>query len=124
VRSRGTAHGDLALPGCDYASLRNEAFVPVAKVLEALELPSAEEGKVASQSVATVPVTHVMQLEYPPNDLGWNAAGHSNPLLETIFFLREVAKSRVATGSPQQLRPEAQCSELQSMHSVAASCAG
>ncbi|CAE7706600.1 unnamed protein product [Symbiodinium pilosum] len=51
IRSRGTANGDLSLG--HYASLRNEAFIF-----------DPSEGLYI----------------YPPNDSGWNAAGHSCPL--------------------------------------------
>jgi hypothetical protein len=37
VRSRGVASGDLALPGCRYASLRNEAYVVVSEQLTSNE---------------------------------------------------------------------------------------
>lgn len=61
VRSRGCAEGDFPLPNCEYASLRNEAFV------------SVEKGK--------DPI-------YPPNDKGWNAANHPCPFLDVMFFLK------------------------------------
>eukprot|EP01117_Protostelium_nocturnum_P015984 TRINITY_DN6242_c0_g1_i1.p1 TRINITY_DN6242_c0_g1~~TRINITY_DN6242_c0_g1_i1.p1 ORF type:complete len:315 (+),score=72.10 TRINITY_DN6242_c0_g1_i1:100-945(+) len=64
VRSNGLANGDLSLPGCRYASLRNEAFVIVKK---GDHLP-----------------------HYPPNSFGWNAAKHPNPLEETMKMLRAV----------------------------------
>lgn len=70
IRSRGVADGDLALPSCIYASLRNEAFVPIPKVLE--------NG------------TTTKELVYPPNHTGWNAARHPNPFLDVIFFLRSL----------------------------------
>lgn len=63
VRSRGCAVGDFPLPGCRYTSLRNEAFVRVGK-----------------------------DLVYPPNESGWNAARQPNPLIEVIFFLRQLEK--------------------------------
>lgn len=47
ISSNGLAEGDLALPDCKYASIRNEAFVDD---------------------------------RYPANELGFNAAGHFNPL--------------------------------------------
>jgi hypothetical protein len=65
VRARGCADGDLALPGCAYASLRNEAFVKI-------------KG----------------EWTYPPNDSGWNVAEHPNPYVELIFFLRQVEKAK------------------------------
>jgi len=54
----GTACGDLPLGG-RYASLRNEAFVPVRQDEEA---------------------EHGTDYIYPPNKAGWNAAGHPCPL--------------------------------------------
>ena len=72
IRSRGVADGDLALPGCIYASLRNEAFVPV---------PIESEDPVSRQT---------KQLVYPPNSHGWNAAKHPNPFLDVIFFLNSL----------------------------------
>ena len=69
VRSRGCADGDLHLPGCHFASLRNEAFV---------------FGGCAKR-----------QLEYPPNACGWNAAKHPNPWLELIFVLHQLSKPAV-----------------------------
>merc|ERR1711912_53450 len=67
VRSRGLANGDLALPCCVYASLRNEAFVVD---------PASPEN--SSDKV------------YPPNVCGWNAAGDANPFLDVIFFLKQL----------------------------------
>lgn len=68
VRSRGVASGDLALPGCAFASLRNEAFV--------LD--------------PTKPDTNPHEKVYPPNACGWNAAGHPNPFVDVIFFLKQL----------------------------------
>jgi len=67
VRSRGVADGDLGLPGCVYASLRNEAFINDPAKPEA----NAEQ-------------------VYPPNECGWNAARHSNPFIDVIFFLKQL----------------------------------
>lgn len=67
VRSRGVAEGDLGLPGCVYASLRNEAFV---------EDPAQPEKS--------------MDKVYPPNASGWNAGGHPNPFIDVIFFLKQL----------------------------------
>ncbi len=64
IRGRGCADGDFALPGCTFASLRNEAFVKI-------------KG----------------EWTYPPNEMGWNAAKHPSPYLELIFFLRQVEKA-------------------------------
>lgn len=55
----GTADGDLSLGG-RYASVRNEAFV---------SLPEPNAGR-----------CNTMNYIYPPNDAGWNAAGHPCPL--------------------------------------------
>lgn len=83
IRSNGgTAAGDLPLPNCLYASLRNEAFV-------------VEEDQQVSPPVAVTdprygPVTlgsDKPQLQYPSNQAGWNAAQHKNPLEETIYLL-------------------------------------
>mmetsp|Transcript_57388 Transcript_57388/g.124739 ORF Transcript_57388/g.124739 Transcript_57388/m.124739 type:complete len:221 (+) Transcript_57388:2-664(+) len=68
----GIADGDMALPGCHYASLRNEAFV-----VGPTETALVEGGSVASTG-----------LIYPPNDAGWNAAQHFNPLLPTLSMLQ------------------------------------
>eukprot|EP00440_Ansanella_granifera_P008362 gb/GFBE01009059.1/.p1 GENE.gb/GFBE01009059.1/~~gb/GFBE01009059.1/.p1 ORF type:complete len:275 (+),score=47.37 gb/GFBE01009059.1/:1-825(+) len=57
VRSRGCADGDLPLG--HYASLRNEAFV-LASLADPFQAPQ--------------------YFIYPPNESGWNAAGHSCPL--------------------------------------------
>lgn len=55
VRSNGgVADGDLALPGCRYASLRNEAYVNVPRRLLAEEYPSSSAGaNAAAASAAT-----------------------------------------------------------------------
>jgi hypothetical protein len=58
-----------------FASLRNEAFVPIAN-------PLWKEGD--RPQLRT-------QLAYPPNHVGWNAAGHANPLADTYHSLaREI----------------------------------
>lgn len=69
---RGFAVGDLPLPGCTYASLRNEAFV---------KDPSAVHSAGRHGTSSPLPV-------YPPNDCGWNAANHDIP-----FSLRDAARS-------------------------------
>merc|ERR1712187_444183 len=51
VRSRGVADGDLGLPGCVYASLRNESFV---------------DGSQPQNGTA------IVNKVYPPNKSGWN----------------------------------------------------
>lgn len=58
-RHRGFAEGDVPLGW--YASLRNEAFIP-----------GYEEIENGKRGVAT--------FIYPPNEAGWNAAGHLLPL--------------------------------------------
>lgn len=61
IRSNGgVAEGDLPLPNCRYASLRNEAFV------------------IEDRAVG---------LQYPSNAASWNAAKHKNPMEETIYLL-------------------------------------
>lgn len=62
---RGFAVGDLPLPGCAYASLRNEAYVID---------PSAARSASRRGIALPLPV-------YPPNECGWNAAVHDPPLL-------------------------------------------
>jgi hypothetical protein len=71
----GLADGDLALPVCRFASIRNEAYIPV---------PQNTGGNLAGRA----------QPEYPPNDSGWNAAGHPNPLEETYHLLAASATQR------------------------------
>jgi len=64
----GVADGDLVLPGCRFASLRNEAYVAVPD-------PTWRPGNIAALKAP---------LAYPPNSAGWNAAGHPNPLESTV----------------------------------------
>lgn len=83
VRWRGVADGDLGLPGCVYTSLRNEAFVDDSR---------PQHG------------TTVVNKVYPPNKSGWNAAGHPNPFVDVIFFLKQLepymhALHRASAGS-------------------------
>jgi hypothetical protein len=79
VRSRGCADGDLALPGCSFTSLRNEAFVRclTTGVVAKVDGSTEEEAR--------------FELGYPPNAYGFNAANHRNPLEHTIkdLFQRE-----------------------------------
>lgn len=119
IESRGVAVGDLPLPGCRYASLRNEAYIPVPEYVHMeLRIPETKEpgeNSVKSSPIDQGPEAHsistlsptasqglqtsaspmeqrlVKVLKYPPNDYGWNAARHPNPLLEVIFFLRAIA---------------------------------
>jgi hypothetical protein len=124
ISSRGTADGDLRLPTCCYASLRNEAYVSVPVAVH--EPGSSATGTTESVGVAapttdahtafspltasqevvesavmpppapeTAPRTR-MELVYPPNSMGWNAAAHRNPYLDLIFFLRAIEKDREA----------------------------
>jgi hypothetical protein len=92
--SRGTADGDLSLPGCRYCSLRNEAYVR-----RPIEVPSFESKsdsgdgesktvKIEPTSLPPPPPVILSQLVYPPNDAGYNAAEHPNPILDVIFFLK------------------------------------
>eukprot|EP00040_Diaphanoeca_grandis_P041219 m.262632 g.262632 ORF g.262632 m.262632 type:complete len:374 (+) comp46464_c0_seq1:211-1332(+) len=68
----GVADGDLALPGCRFASIRNEAFIKIANPHWTVgDHPSTKE-----------------EFAYPPNSAGWNAAGHVNPLETTIRALQ------------------------------------
>eukprot|EP00656_Telonema_subtile_P038994 TRINITY_DN44144_c0_g1_i1.p1 TRINITY_DN44144_c0_g1~~TRINITY_DN44144_c0_g1_i1.p1 ORF type:complete len:270 (-),score=48.99 TRINITY_DN44144_c0_g1_i1:98-907(-) len=73
LQSAGVASGDLGIPGCRFASVRNEAFAPVVD-------PDWEEG---------MPAYLKKKLMYPPNELGWNAVGHPNPLEEAIGILTD-----------------------------------
>jgi hypothetical protein len=126
ISSRGTADGDLRLPACCYASLRNEAYVSVPVAIHesgssvdsatatsesvGLAAPTTDAHTAfspltASQEVAaavtpppaseSAPRTR-MELVYPPNSMGWNAAAHRNPYLDLIFFLRAIEKDREA----------------------------
>lgn len=70
VRTRGVADGDLLLPTCVYASLRNEAFC---------------------KDPAQAGTPNENELVYPPNVCGWNAADELNPFLDVIFFLSTLA---------------------------------
>jgi hypothetical protein len=79
VRPRGCADGDLPLPGCKYASLRNEAFVRVPQPVVDFRDPPGDAGEAPEMQLS---------LAYPPNALGWNAAGHFNPFLDLLFFLK------------------------------------
>ena len=91
IRSRGCADGDLALGA--FTSLRNEAFVPH-KVQhqrheDAVAPPrpatSAAEAGLDARGKARRGEEH-MELVYPPNECGWNAASHRCPL--PIFEMR------------------------------------
>lgn len=82
VRSNdGVAEGDLPLPGCRFASLRNEAFVVEP------DRPSPAPVVVVDGDRHVVIGTNKPQLQYPSNQAGWNAAGHRNPLEETVYLL-------------------------------------
>jgi hypothetical protein len=69
----GTANGDLPL-GC-YASLRNEAFV-----LGTEKMPDGTKGQPA--------------FIYPPNETGWNAAGHVPPMHVPVHRRCQAAATR------------------------------
>lgn len=76
VESHGLADGDLKLGR--YASLRNEAFIPVDGL-------------------------HV----YPPNNAGWNAAGHACPLqLPRIQLMRNSLRQLRRLGGCQSRRSQ------------------
>merc|ERR1711988_1688872 len=87
LRSNGVACGDRPLPGCEFASLRNEAFVRLLNPdwTEASQLPK-------------------YIWEYPPNSHGWNGACNRNPLEGTIMLLEvydEAKKAAALEASPQ-----------------------
>lgn len=73
IKSNGTAEGDKPLGGM-YASLRNEAFVPYNL---AWKVPSSGLTGLDRRNPKLEG-----QLVYPPNDAGYNAAGHEDPLEE------------------------------------------
>jgi hypothetical protein len=83
VRSNGgVADGDLPLPHCRFASLRNEAFV-----IEE-DAPIAPQVTVFHADLGNVTIGSIRpQLQYPSNKAGWNAAKQRNPLEETIYML-------------------------------------
>jgi len=89
LQSAGVADGDMALPGCEFASLRNEAFVPVPN-------PQHREDN-------RIPPT---MLVYPPNDWGWNGAQHENPLADTVGVLEEHARVRASVEREASRRRE------------------
>ena len=112
VRSRGTADGDLALPTCRYASLRNEAFCmapsyshPVSDCNSAsyLNRPTDTHVELEDLSVpvpvsVSVPDQHRQEMQYPPNNKGWNAAGHFNPLSRVISCLQTLSEELTYRG--------------------------
>lgn len=111
IRSRGVADGDLALPGCHYVSLRNEAYISIPTSIPIpiintntstttsptlfssnLNEDSKSENNIESNLINEITQTQRYSLVYPPNSYGWNAANHPNPMLDVIFFLREYEK--------------------------------
>lgn len=72
LHSAGVADGDLALPGCNFASIRNEAYVR----------------ELNEDWINGDPPSQRQVLQYPPNRRGWNAAGHQNPFEATVELLR------------------------------------
>jgi hypothetical protein len=64
IITNGKADGDLELPGLEYITLRNEAFVIIDGI------PS-----------------------YPPNELGYNASKQFNPFLELIYYFKKLSKN-------------------------------
>jgi len=70
LQSNGVADGDLALPGCQFASLRNEAYVRAPN-------PDWAEGCMLPKHLWV----------YPPNADGYNGACDRNPLENTITLL-------------------------------------
>ena len=140
IRSRGTADGDLALPSCLYASLRNEAFVraPVERIVEEYPLTvrscgleinaqnsyqtdtgndlqtdcihcditvDGDDTAVRSKSIpfsgskpyTPTSTTQQWEVQYPPNNMGWNAAGHFNPMIPLISCLRVLEEEMMKT---------------------------
>lgn len=79
VRSRGTADGDLSLG--HYASLRNEAFI----------FEPSEQLYI-----------------YPPNESGWNAAGHICPL-QLPFHIRLGVECNAGLAKLRKLRASRGC---------------
>lgn len=77
VRSHGgVAAGDLPLPWCQYASIRNEAFVLQSPRRHRDDLVDDEDNRVADKDENN---TEHLVYVYPPNESGWNAAGHFVP---------------------------------------------
>ena len=83
LESAGLADGDRALPFCHYASLRNEAYVPVDN--EMWRPGMRPELK--------------RQLAYPPNSAGWNAAGHEVKFQDTIALLQKNYETHPVVGT-------------------------
>ena len=69
----GTAEGDVPLGR--YASLRNEAFI---------------QGREMREDGRTGPPTFI----YPPNEAGWNAAGHPTPIHVPLHSRFQAAAAR------------------------------
>ena len=112
IRSRGCADGDLALG--TYTSLRNEAFIPrkvahgryVSIPESDVAAPGQGAGAVeAGRAGGGGPDAEQVELVYPPNDDGWNAAGHCCPL--PIFQMR-CAASGLGVQEPSAREAEPQ----------------
>ena len=56
-----------------YCSLRNEAFIPMRTAWEQT-IPASRRVSFMNREYC-----------YPPNEAGWNAAGHKNPLMPRVF---------------------------------------
>lgn len=99
VKTRGCADGDLALPGCVYTSLRNEAYVRVStrkrnnrnKRNKNKDNDDDDDDKNNCDNDDDDDDPDSDELQYPPNSVGWNAASHPNPFLDVIYMLNLLA---------------------------------
>jgi hypothetical protein len=88
-----------------YSSLRNEAFT--------LMLPKWEN-KIAKSNLAKF---DDRQYCYPPNDAGWNAAGHKNPLINPLLaFLAQPIQQKLQRRAGKQKLAEMH-DEFKAVHS-------
>jgi hypothetical protein len=97
VRTRGCADGDLPLPVCTFLSLRNEAFVKArasrARVRNDDDDDDDDKNNDPDMDAGANDASDIdVTLVYPPNDRGWNAAAHTNPFLDVVFFLFRCGK--------------------------------
>lgn len=103
ICSNGCADGDLPLPACEYASLRNEAYIqwpprPAAAPVAAAAAAVAVEASAGNDVDADIALHR--RLVYPPNAAGWNAARHAHIFLPVIECL-EVLASELADRAPR-----------------------
>ena len=95
-------------------SIANNHFVDQEKSIETSATADSEENDPQiSQSTplqtvdedpdARVQNRYTTALRYPPNSYGWNAANHPNPVLELIFFLREMKFQKDRIGDLESL---------------------